>query len=1004
MTQPSEAVRLVWNIAASKARSTKYQFIENEHLFAGICSLEDIVKHGRKKTKFNPQQWTAIHKEYEVLETIRQGFSATWSDLRRKAEQRLGEGSFQHSGKIVHRSNKCKKTFEYAKKLDKVTGVISCIHLVAAIMKDPGNIINAVLWKYHIEPTLLWQRAYRYIHEQFVNSPLEKSITGISSKVVGLETMEVLYLPKDVHTLTIMYCAITDPATLRLKLGESEFCRKSSFYEKVVEKTVRKKEAGEVIKSSGDGLFVVFSNPKVAVERALEIESVFHQDEIIYPVISIHSGKIDDPSLLLEDTYRIANLAEKGHILVCQEVHKAISKAFSTKIVEYNHLSPDYSYFVKRSIKVFEICSSNFIQPTAEPHIKTTISGKKDAVDKIEKTLDKSSASTRPLPNLHYLNQFGRDLVQEALEGKLGLFIGRRDELLQVIQTLARKTKNQPVLVGEAGVGKTAVVEALAVRIAQGKDPHVLEGKRIIELNVGALLAGTHWRGDLEKRLTEIIKEARAHPEVILFIDEIHSLMIKGSSDESAPMIANVLKPALSSGDVQIIGASTIDEYRRYIEADPALERRFEKIIIKEPDSEETLIILKGVRPKLERHHQAHITDQALSAAIELSVRFDTDHRLPDKAIDLVDRAAAQSRIPALSMELKKIKGEGKDTIVYVGSKAEVTDVDVAHVLSKKVGVPLEIITGQLEGMSRSRLLELECFLKKNLIGQDKAVERVCQRLIIAYSGLGDRRGPLSVLLLIGPTGVGKTELARLLTQFLFGDESGMIRLDMSEYMDGHDFTRLIGSPPGYSDHEKEGQLTGSLRTKPYSLVLLDELEKAHPSIFDLFLQVFDEGRITDSKGRTVDARNAIFIMTANIMAEEQKSIGFSSPMIEASKSELIGELEKYFRSEFLNRIDEVIVFDRLDEQGIKKILRLILNEIVDQIHEQHGIEIHIEEKVEEFLSRTGYNPQYGVRELRRTVETHVEIPLSRLLLKGELLKHKTWRISLVGKEISITS
>jgi ATP-dependent Clp protease ATP-binding subunit ClpC len=602
-----------------------------------------------------------------------------------------------------------------------------------------------------------------------------------------------------------------------------------------------------------------------------------------------------------------------------------------------------------------------------------------------------------------YLDRYGLDLTRLARDGKLGPFIGRRRELLQVIQTLARKTKNNPVLVGEAGVGKTAIVEALAVRIAKGKNAEVLGGKRIIALNLGALVAGTTYRGDFEERLTRIIGEARKHPEVIIFIDEIHTLIGAGSAGSSLDA-ANIMKPALANGDLRCIGATTIAEYRRYIESDSALERRFEKIIIAEPSRNEALEILRGIRAKLEEHHQVKIADSALEAAVDLAIRFDTDHQLPDKAIDLIDKAAARTRIPLLSMgpaakgEGRKEKGGGKNG---VGAEQEVSDATVAEVLSEKMDLPLEIVRGHQAGMSRSRLLETEARLKEQVIGQDEAIERVCRRLIMAHAGLVPRRGPLAVLLFLGPTGVGKTELARALAKLLFGKESDMIRLDMSEYMQEHSISRLIGAPPGYIGHDEEGQLTGKLRTKPYSVVLLDEIEKAHPRVCDLFLQVFDDGRLTDSKGRTSDAQNALFIMTSNIATSKEGSrhAGFQPQTTEALKPETAPELRGHFRPEFINRIDEQVVFRSLNQDDVGRILDLMLHEVCDQLHQQHGVMLKVSTEARELVIRTGYSPAFGARELRRAVERLLQVPLSQLILSGELAKHGKWRAECEGQE-----
>jgi len=573
----------------------------------------------------------------------------------------------------------------------------------------------------------------------------------------------------------------------------------------------------------------------------------------------------------------------------------------------------------------------------------------------------------------HYLDRYGRDLTQEAREGKLGPFIGRRRELLQIIQTLARRSKNNPVLVGEAGVGKTAVVEALAVRAAEGKDSRVLGGKRIIELNIGALVGGTKYRGEFEERLTRLLDEVCTHPEVILFIDELHNVVGAGQAEGSMDA-ANLMKPALARGDLRCIGATTIAEYRLRIEADPALERRFEKIIINEPSPEEALEILKGLRGKWEEHHHVHITDQALQTAVDLSIRFDGDHRLPDKAIDLVDKAGARTHIPALSMLPRGTNDMG----------GEIDALTIAQVLSEKIGVPLEVITGHLEGMSRSRLLDMEAFLKQRVIGQDQAVKRVCRRLLMAHAQLTPRRGPLGVFLFLGPTGVGKTELAKSIAKFLFGSANEMIRLDMSEYMEEHSTAKLVGSPPGYVGHDEGGQLTGQLRSHPYSVVLMDEIEKAHPRVFDMFLQVFDEGRLTDAKGRTADARNAIFIMTSNIASiPADNRVGFGQVEAPESSRAMLQEVRHRFRPEFINRIDEQIVFRALSMDDARMILVPMVREIQEAFQAKHGKPLVVTEEAMQLIVERGYSQEYGVRLLQRTVQELVEFPLSSFVLSG---------------------
>jgi ATP-dependent Clp protease ATP-binding subunit ClpC len=595
----------------------------------------------------------------------------------------------------------------------------------------------------------------------------------------------------------------------------------------------------------------------------------------------------------------------------------------------------------------------------------------------------------------HYLDRYGRDLTQMARDGKLGPFVGRRPELLQIIQTLARRSKNNPVLVGEAGVGKTAIVEALAVRAVQGKDSQILGDKRIIELNMGALMGGTKYRGEFEERLDHILKEVHTHPEIILFIDEIHMLVGAGQTGDGSMDAANLIKPALARGELRCIGATTIREYRRNIETDPALERRFEKIIVNEPSRDETIEILKGLRHKWEEHHQARFTDQALQTAVDLSIRFDGDHQLPDKAIDLIDKAGARTRIPILSMML------GDNTASGTHVNGEVTEMTVARVLSEKIGVPLDVIMGHMESGEKSRLLELEAFLKQRIIGQDEAIARVCKRLIMAHAGLAERHGPLAVFLFLGPSGVGKTEMARSLAEFLFGNEANMIRLDMSEYMEEHSFSKMIGSPPGYIGHEEEGQLTGNLRTKPHSIVLLDEIEKAHPRIFDLFLQVFDDGRLTDSKGRTADARNAIFIMTSNITAGKQADLSFLPS--KQTEDEILHEVAKRFRPEFINRVNEQIIFKSLGQEDVQKILKPMLEEIRQSLQTQYQVTLHVDKQAEILLAQTGYSPQYGVRELRRVVEKLVQIPLSELILAGKLVKGSQWQLVGQGEDLVFT-
>ncbi len=587
------------------------------------------------------------------------------------------------------------------------------------------------------------------------------------------------------------------------------------------------------------------------------------------------------------------------------------------------------------------------------------------------------------------LESFGRDMTLLAKEGKIDPVIGREREMLEVIHTLTRKTKSNPLLIGEAGVGKTAIIEGLALRIASGDITEELQGKRLVELNTASLVAGTIYRGQFEERLMGIIKEA-SNPDIILFIDEIHTLVGAGKG-EGGMDASNIFKSALSKGDIRCIGATTVDEYRRYIEKDAAFERRFQPIIVEEPTVYDALLIINGLKKKYEHHHHVKIADSATKAAVELSARYLPDRHLPDKALDLLDEACSRKKAPGLSLGFK---GEKEDL--------EVTEEDIAIVLAEWTDLPVKKLT---EG-EQDHLLQMTEILKKRIIGQDEAVEKVSKRIKMARTGLQDPNHPIGVFLFLGPTGVGKTEMTKALSSFLFGSEQAMIRIDMSEYMEAHSVARLIGAPPGYVGYESEGQLTGALRRKPYTVVLLDEIEKAHPEIFNLFLQIFDDGRVTDTKGRVIDAKNAIFIMTSNIGSDIyskdnsfERAYGAYSGKDKVNKEEILQRIKAVFRPEFLNRIDEIIIFNPLGTEEIEKIAHIQLNKLSDRLAKK-GIILHVKDEMVKLICRTGYDPLNGARPLRRTIEHLIAEPLSEKILKGELREGSEVVVDIQGESV----
>lgn len=641
--------------------------------------------------------------------------------------------------------------------------------------------------------------------------------------------------------------------------------------------------------------------------------------------------------------------------------------------------------------------------------------------------------------NTPTLDSLARDLTVSAKEGNIDPVIGRSKEIERVIQVLSRRTKNNPVLIGEPGVGKTAVAEGLAHQIINNEIPEILRDKRVMTLDMGTVVAGTKYRGEFEDRLKKVMEEIRQAGNIILFIDELHTLIGAGGA-EGAIDASNILKPSLSRGELQCIGATTLDEYRKYIEKDAALERRFQPIQVDEPSEEETVLILKGLRDRYEAHHRVTITDESIEAAANLSARYISDRFLPDKAIDLIDEAGSKVRLKSytvppnlkeLEQKLEEVRKE-KDAAVQ-GQEFEkaaslrdneqrlreeveetknrwkekqgkadskVTVEDIASVVSTWTGIPVTKMTKD----ESERLLDLEKTLHNRVIGQDEAVNAVSKAIRRARAGLKDPKRPIGSFIFLGPTGVGKTELARALAEVMFADENAMIRVDMSEYMEKHSTSRLVGSPPGYVGFEEGGQLTEKVRQKPYSVVLLDEVEKAHPEVFNILLQVLEDGRLTDAKGRVVDFRNTVLIMTSNVGASElrrNKYVGFAledeGQEYKDMKSKVTEEMKKAFRPEFLNRIDEVIVFHSLERKHMKDIVVLMVNQLKERLKEQ-GIEFSLTDKTIEKIANEGYDPEYGARPLRRSIQKNIEDLLSEEMLKETIGKGHKVKIGLNNK------
>ena len=646
------------------------------------------------------------------------------------------------------------------------------------------------------------------------------------------------------------------------------------------------------------------------------------------------------------------------------------------------------------------------------------------------------------------LNQFGEDLTKKAEEGKLDPIVGRKEEIERVIQILSRRTKNNPCLIGEPGVGKTAVVEGLAQKIVNGDVPEILKDKRVVTIDISSMVAGAKYRGDFEERIKKALEEVKKAGDVILFIDEMHTIVGAGAA-EGAIDAANILKPLLARGEIQLVGATTLNEYRKYIEKDSALERRFSPVTVNEPTEKDTITILKGIRDKYEAHHGVKITDQAIDAAVKMSTRYINDRFLPDKAIDLIDEAASRAKLKTYTEpeNLKKLEEEIEETrknkeeavrtqkfekAASLRDKekelkekyekeqkkwknkntkqiTDITEENIAEVIASWTGIPAKKITED----ENQRLKNLEKNLHERVIGQNEAVEAVSKAIRRGRVGLKDPKRPIGSFLFLGPTGVGKTELSKALAESLFGDENAMIRVDMSEYMEPHSVSKLIGSPPGYVGFDEGGQLTEKIRRKPYSVILFDEIEKAHPDVMNMLLQILEDGRLTDSQGRTVNFKNTVIIMTSNIGARlitDKKLLGFAqlenkneeeNKEYEQTKKEVMEALKKELRPEFINRIDEIIVFHKLTDEEIDKIIDIMLKEVINRLADQK-IKIELEPEVKKLIASKGIDKNFGARPLRRTIQNVLEDRLAEEILDGNLQKNKLAKIGVKDDKIVI--
>ncbi len=789
---------------------------------------------------------------------------------------------------------------------------------------------------------------------------------------------------------------------------------------------------------------LISSQTKEFLQRAAEIALNFGRDEVDTEHLLL---AILEDSLVKEIIK--GSGADPKDIEGYIEYNALKGEAKKEKEISEIEISPRLKSVLENSFYIASEFGQDYIGPE---HLLLALSQEKDSFakdalekfgitsQKLRKVLPKVVKTAKEEKKARYsstpnLDKYSIDLTEAAREGKLDPVIGRNDEIETVIEVLLRRTKNNPVLVGEPGVGKTAIVEGLAQKIIKEEVPDILKNKGLIQLNLNALIAGTKYRGEFEERLKKVIDEiVKNKDNIIVFIDEIHTIVGAGAA-EGAVNFSNAIKPYLARGEIHLIGATTLGEYRKYIEKDPALERRFQPVLVEEPTVEQTIQILFGLKDKYEAHHKVKISPKAIIAAAELSSKYLTSRHLPDKAIDLLDQAASRvallafslpkeiedkegklkklerdlnyakthkqkekvkeikAEIEAIKKELEGIKAKWKKE--KISTSPEVLPEHIAFIVSKLTGIPV----GELTLEEKERFLKLKEKLKQRIISQDEAIEAISNAMLVARAGLKEKNRPIATFLFLGPTGVGKTELAKSLSWAIFGDETALVRIDMSEYMEKHSIARLIGAPPGYVGYEEGGQLTDAVRTRPYSIVLLDEIEKAHPEVFNLLLQVFDEGRLTDSKGKIVDFTNTVIIATSNIGSDIILTALREKRPIEEIKNDINRLLYRHFRPEFLNRIDEIIIFHPLKLEDIEKIVQLQL-ERVKSLARSQGVDFEVDKEVIKFLAKKGYLPEFGAREIKRVIYQEIEIPLSRKLLKEGISKNKKIKVSLKENKI----